>query len=179
LPLGYLASTSKQQEKIMSRGINKVILVGNLGRDPEVRRSQNGDAVVNFTIATSESWTSKQDGQKHERTEWHRVVAWRKLAEIIGAYAKKGTRVYVEGSLRTRRWTDKDGNEKYTTEIEIGPKGEFQMLSNKDASAGPRHRSQAADPSVAVSDDNLFPEDHGAQVPPAAGADECDDYSPF
>jgi single-strand DNA-binding protein len=108
--------------------VNKVILVGNLGRDPEVRFMPNGDAVCNFSIATTDSWKDKA-GAKQERTEWHNIVMYRKLAEIAGEYLKKGRPVYVEGRLQTRKWQDKDGNDKYTTEI-IGD--QMQMLGSKD-----------------------------------------------
>jgi single-strand DNA-binding protein len=97
-------------------GINKVILVGNLGKDPEIRHTPNGQAVANFSIATSESWTDK-NGQKQERTEWHRIVVWGKLAELCGKYLSKGRQCFVEGKLQTRSWDDKDGQKKYTTEI--------------------------------------------------------------
>ena len=97
-------------------GINKVILVGNLGKDPEIRHTPQGNAVANLNLATSESWTDKS-GQKQERTEWHRIVAWGKLAELCSKYLQKGRQVYVEGKLQTRAWDDKDGNKRYTTEI--------------------------------------------------------------
>ena len=98
-------------------GVNKVILVGRLGRDPEVRYTPSGAAVANFTVATSEEWKDKNTGDKQERTEWHRVVAWRRLGEICGEYLHKGSQVYVEGRLQTRSWDDRDGNKRYTTEI--------------------------------------------------------------
>jgi single-strand DNA-binding protein len=101
----------------MAGGINKVILIGNLGKDPEVRFTPGGQAVANFNIATSESWTDKNSGQKQERTEWHRIVVWGKLAELCGEYLKKGRQCYVEGRLQTREWTDKEGQKKYTTEV--------------------------------------------------------------
>lgn len=97
--------------------VNKVILVGNLGKDPEMRYSASGEAICNFSIATTESWKDKQSGEKKEATEWHRLSYFGKLAEICGQYLKKGSQVYVEGSLRTRKWSDKDGQERYTTEI--------------------------------------------------------------
>ena len=109
-------------------GINKVILVGNLGKDPEVRSLANGSQVTRITIATSESWTDKQSGQKQERTEWHRVVFFNRLAEIAGEYLKKGSKVYVEGSLQTRSWEDQQGVKKYATEIKVK---EMQMLDSK------------------------------------------------
>ena len=97
--------------------VNKVIIVGNLGKDPEVRYMANGDAACNFSVATTESWKDKTSGEKKEETEWHRVSVFGKLAEICGQYLKKGSQVYVEGSLKTRKWTDKEGQEKYTTEV--------------------------------------------------------------
>jgi single-strand DNA-binding protein len=100
-----------------SRGVNKVILIGNLGQDPEVRYMPNGGAVCNISLATSESWTDKSTGEKQEKSEWHRVVAFRKLAEIMGQYLTKGAKVYIEGKLQTRKWQDNNGNDRYTTEI--------------------------------------------------------------
>jgi single-strand DNA-binding protein len=116
----------------MARGVNKVILVGNLGRDPEVRYAANGGAIVNCSLATSESWKDKATGEAQERTEWHRVVFFGKLAEIAAEYLKKGTQVFVEGSLRTRKWQDKEGQDRYTTEIVAS---EMQMLSGRDRAA--------------------------------------------
>jgi single-strand DNA-binding protein len=101
----------------MAGGINKVILIGNLGADPEVRFTPSGQAVANFRIATSESWNDKTSGQKQERTEWHRIVVWGKLAELCGEYLKKGRQCYVEGRLQTREWTDKEGKKNWTTEV--------------------------------------------------------------
>lgn len=112
----------------MARGINKVILVGNLGNDPETRFMPSGGAVTNVTIATSREWKDKNTGQPQEQTEWHRVVFFNRLAEIAGEYLKKGSKVYVEGSLRTNKWQDKDGNDRYTTEIIAN---EMQMLDTK------------------------------------------------
>jgi len=117
----------------MARGVNKVILVGNLGRDPEVRYMPSGNAVANVTLATTESWKDKQTGEKQERTEWHNVVFYSRLAEIAGEYLKKGSQVYVEGSLRTRKWQDKSGNDRYTTEIIAS---ELQMLGGRSGSTG-------------------------------------------
>lgn len=114
--------------------VNKVILVGNLGQDPEVRYTQNGAAVANFSIATSESWTDKQTGQKTSKTEWHRIVAWNKLGEICGEYLHKGKQVYVEGKLETRKWRDeKAGVDRYTTEVKIHT---MQMLGNRNDGGG-------------------------------------------
>ncbi len=112
--------------------VNKVILVGNLGKDPEVRYLPNGDAVANVTMATTESWKDKSSGEKRELTEWHRIVFYRKLAEIVGQYLKKGSAMYIEGRIRTRKWTDKEGVERYTTEIEAN---EMQMLGGRSGTA--------------------------------------------
>jgi single-strand DNA-binding protein len=117
----------------MARGVNKVILIGNLGKDPEVRYFPNGDAVCNVTLATTENWTDKQSGEKKELTEWHNVVFRRKLAEIAGQYLKKGAKVYVEGSLRTRKW-EKDGIDRYTTEIIVQ---DMQMLDGRGGGSAP------------------------------------------
>ena len=111
-----------------SRGVNKVILVGNLGNDPESRFLPSGGAVTNITVATSETWKDKQSGQPQERTEWHRVVFFNRLAEIASEYLRKGSKVYLEGSLRTRKWQDKSGQDRYTTEIVAG---EMQMLDSR------------------------------------------------
>jgi single-strand DNA-binding protein len=118
----------------MARGVNKVILVGNLGRDPEVRYSPNGQAVANVTLATSESWKDKTSGEKQERTEWHRIVFFGRLAEIAGEYLKKGAQIYVEGRLQTRKWQDKDGHERYTTEIVAN---DMQMLGSRGGAGVP------------------------------------------
>ena len=109
--------------------VNKVIIVGNLGKDPEVRYTPNGDSVTNVTIATTDTWKDKGTGEKKEATEWHRVVFFGKLAEIAGQYLKKGRQVYVEGALRTRKWTDKEGHERYTTEIVAN---EMKMLGSRE-----------------------------------------------
>ena len=114
-------------------GINKVILVGNLGRDPEVRYSAKGSAIANITIATSEQWTDKQSGQKQEKTEWHRVVMFNRLGEIAGEYLKKGSQVYIEGKLQTRKWQDNNGQDRYTTEIVAN---EMQMLGSRGGGGG-------------------------------------------
>ncbi|MDF1822444.1 MAG: single-stranded DNA-binding protein [Alcanivoracaceae bacterium] len=113
----------------MARGVNKVILIGNLGADPETRFMPSGGAVTNIRLATSESWKDRQSGQMQERTEWHRVVFFNKLAEIAGEYLKKGGKVYIEGSLRTRKWQGQDGQDRYTTEIVAN---EMQMLDSRD-----------------------------------------------
>ncbi|TVU79893.1 single-stranded DNA-binding protein [Pseudoalteromonas neustonica] len=116
----------------MARGVNKVILVGNCGKDPEVRYMPNGNAVANFTLATSESYKDKNTGQMVDKTEWHRVVLFGKLAEITGEYVRKGSQIYVEGKLQTRKWTDQQGQEKFTTEIIVdGFTGQMQMLGQR------------------------------------------------
>ena len=115
------------------KGVNRVTLIGNLGNDPEIKFLTNGDAVCNLSIATSESWKDKSTGQPQERTEWHRVVFFRKPAEIIGEYTKKGSKLYIEGRLQTRKWQDKDGNDRYTTEIRGD---QFQFLDSKGDNQG-------------------------------------------
>lgn len=111
-----------------SRGVNKVILIGNLGQDPDVRTMNNGEQVANFSLATSETWQDKNTGEAREKTEWHRCVAYRRLAEIIGQYVKKGSKIYVEGRLQTRKWQGQDGQDRYTTEIIVN---EMQMLDSR------------------------------------------------
>jgi single-strand DNA-binding protein len=125
----------------MSRGVNRVILVGYCGQDPELKIMSSGSSVAHVSIATSESWTDKQSGQKQERTEWHRVAFFNRLAEVVGEYIKKGSKIYVEGSLRTNKWQDKKGNDRYTTEIVAR---EMQMLDGKSESG----QSQPAPPPV-------------------------------
>lgn len=116
----------------MSRGVNKVIVVGNLGADPEIRKTPNGGSVVSLKVATGERWKDKATGQAQERTEWHRIAAFDRLADIAGQYLRKGSQVYIEGSLRTQRWTDKQGQERFTTEIIAR---ELQMLGGKPEAA--------------------------------------------
>jgi single-strand DNA-binding protein len=131
----------------MSAGLNKAMIIGHLGRDPEVRYTEGGDAVANLAIATSESWKDKS-GEKQERTEWHRVTAWGKLAEICGEHLKKGSQVYVEGKLQTRKYTDKDGVEKYTTEIRAD---QMRMLGRpRDGGGGEQSSRPAAAPARAA-----------------------------
>jgi single-strand DNA-binding protein len=121
----------------MARGINKVILVGNLGQDPEVRYMPNGNAVANITLATSDSYKDKNTGQLVDKTEWHRVVFFGKLAEVVGEYCRKGSQIYVEGKLQKRKWQDQQGQEKYTTEIVVdGFTGQMQMLGGRGDNAG-------------------------------------------
>ena len=144
--------------------INKVILVGNLGADPETRYMPNGDAVANIRLATTESWKDKASGEKKEITEWHRVVFYRGLAEIVGQYLKKGSSVYVEGRIRTRKWTDKEGQERYTTEIEAN---EMQMLGGKPSgdsatSEKPRNAQGAQNTAIQDMEDDIPFLAHGA-----------------
>ncbi len=127
----------------MARGVNKVILIGNLGRDPEVRYMPSGQAVANVTIATSETWRDKQTGDQQERTEWHNVVFFGRLAEIAGEYLRKGSQVYVEGSLRTRKWQDKEGRDRYTTEIIAN---EMQMLGGRGGQGGGDFAGRPSEP---------------------------------
>ncbi len=119
----------------MARGINKVILVGNLGKDPEMKYTASGAAIANITVATSESWNDKQTGEKVEKTEWHRVVFFRRLAEVVGEYLRKGSQVYIEGKLQTRKWQDQNGQDRYTTEIVAS---EMQMLGGRAGEGGVR-----------------------------------------
>ncbi|HAU3147776.1 TPA: single-stranded DNA-binding protein SSB2 [Salmonella enterica subsp. salamae] len=116
-----------------ARGVNKVILVGHIGQDPEVRYMPNGGAVANLTLATSETWRDRQDGEMREHTEWHRVVVFGKLAEIASEYLRKGAQVYIEGQLRTRKWTDQSGQDKYTTEVIVNVGGTMQMLGRRNS----------------------------------------------
>src|SRR3954469_10845586 len=131
----------------MAGSVNKVILVGNLGKDPEVRRMQDGRPVVNMSVATSESWRDKATGERKEKTEWHRVVVCNEgLAKIAEQYLKKGSKVYLEGQLQTRKWTDQQGVEKYTTEVVLGRfRGELTMLDSRNSSGGDEHHSGGED----------------------------------
>lgn len=122
----------------MAGSVNKVILVGNVGKDPEVRSSQDGSKIVNFSLATSETWNDRASGERKEKTEWHRVVVFNdRIGDVVEKYVRKGSKVYVEGALQTRKWTDQSGQEKYTTEIVIGRfKGELTLLDSRNAGAG-------------------------------------------
>jgi len=162
--------------------VNKVIVVGNLGRDPEMRSFPSGDQVANVTIATTDKWKDKQTGEMKEATEWHRVVFNGRLAEIVGQYLRKGSQVYVEGSLRTRKWTDKDGIEKYTTEIRAD---QMQMLGSRQGMGGPggddggggyEAPRQSAAPARAPS---AAPRQAPAASKAASGFDDMDDDIPF
>jgi single-strand DNA-binding protein len=141
----------------MARGINKVILIGNLGADPETRYMPSGSAVTNLRLATSESWKDKTSGEQQERTEWHRVAMFGRLAEIAAEYLRKGSQVYIEGSLRTRKWQDKEGNDRWSTEVVAN---EMQMLGGRAESSAPARSAPAAvaesEPSDAFDDDIPF-----------------------
>lgn len=137
------------------RGINKVILVGNLGKDPEVRYMQNGDAAANFSIATSESWKDKSTGQINEKVEWHNIAAFGKLAEICGEYLRKGSQIYIEGRLQTRKWQDKSGNDRYTTEIVIDKGGVMQMLGGRDSQSNQQKPQAPQNAQAPTFDDDI------------------------
>lgn len=182
----------------MARGVNKVILVGNLGGDPEVRYMPNGNAVTNVTIATTDSWKDKQTGQQQERTEWHRVVFFGRLAEVAGEYLRKGSQVYIEGALRTRKWQDQSGNDRYTTEIVVDINGQMQMLGgrggndnsgySRDPGYGmPQQRQQAPQqqqsmaPQQQPMQQQQAPQQQAPQAQPqsAPNFDDFDDDIPF
>ena len=151
--------------------VNKVILVGNLGKDPEVRYTAGGDPIANFSIACTESWKDKQTGEKKEMTEWVRISVFGKLAEICGQYLKKGSQVYIEGSLRTRKWTDKDGVERYTTEIRAD---QMKMLGGKQEGDGPSRGDTAGRSGERARQD---PPQGGSN--PSSGFGNFDDDIPF
>src|SRR5215218_4044857 len=164
--------------------VNKVIIVGNLGRDPEMRSFPSGDRVANVTIATTDKWKDKTSGEMKEATEWHRVVFNGRLAEIVGQYLRKGSQVYVEGSLRTRKWTDKDGVEKYTTEIRAD---EMKMLGKREGMGAPGGMEDDGGydsaPRRAAAPGRAPAQGGAAQRPaaskPASGFDDMDDDIPF
>ena len=151
----------------MARGINKVILVGNLGQDPEVRYMPSGSQVTNVRIATSDSWKDKQSGEQKERTEWHTVVFFNRLAEIAGQYLKKGSQVYVEGRLQTRKWQDRDGNDRYTTEIIAN---QMMLLGRRDEGEGGGDFAGGAQKQAGGFD---------APAPPTGAGQDEDDDLPF
>lgn len=165
----------------MARGINKVILVGNVGVDPDVRYLPNGNAVTTLSIATSESWKDKTTGEKQDRTEWHRVVCFNRLGEIAGEYVRKGSKLYVEGSLRTRKWQDQQGQDRYTTEIVAS---DIQMLDSKGNSnnSGYDDMSQAYQQQSAPTQSQYQPSANRQQQPSQAAQDafdHLDDDIPF
>lgn len=160
----------------MARGVNKVILIGNIGKDPEMKAFPNGDAYCNLGLATSESWTDKASGEKKERTEWHNLVFTRKLAEIVGQYLKKGSKIYVEGSLRTRQW-EKDGIKRYTTEIMVN---DMQMLDGKGGGGSAPMEDEGGSSSGSYSKPERAARPAAAKTSaPAADAPFEDDDIPF
>ena len=150
----------------MARGVNKVIIVGNLGSDPDVKYMPSGDALCNLSVATTEQWKDRETGEKRENTEWHRVVMSKRLAEIAGEYLREGSQVYIEGKLKTRKWQDKNGNDRYTTEIQAR---DMQMLGGRGGSAG--MGAPAAAPAAAAAG--------AAAAAPASGGGFPDDDIPF
>ena len=152
----------------MARGVNKVILIGNLGQDPEVKYMPNGNAVANITVATSESWKDKNTGEQVDKTEWHRVVFFRRLAEIVGEYLKKGSKVYVEGKLQTRKWQDKNGKDNWTTEIIAS---EMQMLDSRGGGSSDFNQNQG--------DSGSQQQSSPSQAAPAPANNDFDDDIPF
>jgi len=158
----------------MARGINKVIIVGNVGGDPETRYMPSGSAVTNLTIATNESWKDKQTGEQKERTEWHRVAMYNRLAEIAAEYLRKGSQVYIEGKLRTRKWQDKSGNDRYTTEIIAD---EMQMLGGRSGGGGGGNFGGGSQ--GGGQDSSQGGGQGGGNAPPQPGPDDFDDDIPF
>ncbi|WP_150305981.1 single-stranded DNA-binding protein [Pseudomonas saliphila] len=172
----------------MARGVNKVILIGNVGGDPDVRYLPNGNAVANVTLATSDSWKDKQTGQQQERTEWHRVVFFGRLAEVVGEYVRKGSKMYIEGRLQTREW-EKDGVKRYTTEIVVDIGGQMQLLDGRpqggEQGAAPRQQPQRQAPQhsqqAAPQQQSAPQQQRPQQAPqqPAPDYDSFDDDIPF
>jgi single-strand DNA-binding protein len=161
----------------MARGINKVILIGNLGRDPEVRYTPNGGAIANVTIATSENWKDKQTGEMQERTEWHRVVFFGRLGEIAGEYLRKGSKVYVEGRLQTRKWQDQQGQDRYSTEVVAN---DMQMLDSRSGGSAPFEGGGGRAQSGGEAGGGPAPQPGGASGPSQGPADDgFDDDIPF
>ena len=170
----------------MARGINKAILIGNLGNDPDIRYTASGTAIANISLATAESWRDKNTGEQQERTEWHRIVFFGRLAEIVGEYLRKGSQIYVEGRIQTRKWQDKEGNDRYSTEVVAN---EMQMLGGRGGAGAPMHTdlpgqtgSRARAPEAR---NTAPPPDLSAQAGKpaarsgAAPADDFDDDIPF
>ncbi|MBA6421406.1 single-stranded DNA-binding protein [Pseudomonas sp. 5Ae-yellow] len=163
----------------MARGVNKVILIGNVGGDPEVRYMPNGNAVANVTLATSDSWKDKQTGQQQERTEWHRVVFFGRIAEVVGEYARKGSKLYIEGRLQTREW-EKDGVKRYTTEVVVDMGGQMQLLDGRpsggEQNAAPRQQQPSR---PAPQQQPAAQPQQQAPQQPAPDYDSFDDDIPF
>ena len=154
-----------------SRGVNRVTILGNLGNDPEVKYTASGSAIANLTVATSESWNDKATGEKKEVTEWHRVVLFGKLAEVAGEYLRKGSQVYIEGQLRTSKWTDQSGQEKYTTEIVVGMNGVMQMIGGKQE-ANQQKQSGWGQPQQPKPQQHSKPASSGQYEPPMDFTDD-------
>jgi len=154
----------------MARGVNKVILVGNLGKDPDMKYTASGAAIANITVATTDSWNDKQTGEKVEKTEWHRVVAFQRLAEIMGEYLRKGSQVYIEGRLQTRKWQDQNGQDRYTTEVVAN---DMQMLGGRGGDGG-GGRSQGGGGGFRNN-----PQEQQTQAQPKPDNDFADDDIPF
>lgn len=160
----------------MARGINKVIIIGNLGADPEVRYTPNGNAVTNLNIATTTNWRDRQSGEMQEKTEWHRIVMFNRLAEVAGEYLKKGSKIYIDGSLRTRKWQDKNGQDRYTTEIIAN---EMQMLDSRSNSMGGSNNYDNFDSNSQSNNhqqNNIY---ENNQTPATGSSDNFDDDIPF
>lgn len=160
-----------------SRGVNRVTILGNLGSDPEVKYTTSGSAIANLTVATSESWNDKATGEKKEATEWHRVVLFGKLAEVAGEYLRKGSQVYIEGQLRTRKWTDQSGQEKYTTEIVVGMNGVMQMIGGKQDGKS-QQQGGCGQPQQPKPQQQSKPAQSGQSVPPVDFSDDIP-FAPF
>lgn len=163
----------------MSRGVNKVIIIGNLGADPEVRYMPSGGAVTNIRVATSESWKDKQTGETQERTEWHRIVLYNRLAEIAAEYLRKGSKVFIEGSIRTNKWQDQNGQDRYTTEIIANG---MQLLDSRGGNAGggaDMANMPASSPMGYQTPTAKSPQSAVRPVPVPAGNDSFDDEIPF
>nr|BBJ02765.1 hypothetical protein YBY_06130 [Marinobacter nauticus] len=158
------------QEQKMARGINKVILIGNLGQDPDTRYTPNGNAVVNLNLATDESYKDRQTGQMVPRTEWHRVVLFGKVAEVAGQYLRKGSKVYIEGRLQTRKWQNKEGQDVYTTEIVVDINGQMQMLDSRGGEGGMNQGAPQGRPQQQPqSQYNAPPQQQGGQAQQPSG----------
>jgi single-strand DNA-binding protein len=166
----------------MARGVNKVILIGNLGQDPETRYTPNGNAVVNLNLATDESYKDRQTGQLVPKTEWHRIVMFGKIAEVAGQYLKKGSKVYIEGKLQTRKWQGQDGQDRYTTEVVVDINGQMQMLDSRGGEGGgasqgtPAGRPQQSNQAPAQ---NQQPQQQPSQGSMPEPIDDFDDDIPF
>ena len=176
----------------MARGVNKVILIGNLGQDPETRYTPNGNAVVNLNLATDESYKDRQTGQMVPKTEWHRIVMFGKIAEVAGQYLRKGSKVYIEGKLQTRKWQGQDGQDRYTTEVVVDINGQMQMLDSRGGEGGMSQGAPAGRPQQQQSNYSAPPANQGSQPQQQSGGysqpsqgnmpepvDDFDDDIPF